>query len=97
VNEVRPGHLLLADITGYTALIASTEFADSEATESKLLQFIIEQFMPMRAVAKIEADTIFAYVPVFEFPRGDEPVIVRDLLDLRSFEPFTVLQPAAGY
>lgn len=44
MNETQHGHLLLADISGYTSYVASTELTHSREILTELLETIIEKF-----------------------------------------------------
>lgn len=71
VNETQHGYLLLADISGYTSYVASTELTHSQDILSELLELIIERFKPLLTIAKIEGDAVFAYAPETKIPRGE--------------------------
>jgi hypothetical protein len=71
VNETQHGYLLLADISGYTSYVASTELTHSQDILSELLELIIERFKPLLTIAKIEGDAIFAYAPETKIARGE--------------------------
>src|SRR5262245_41359822 len=61
VNETQHGHLLLADISGYTSYVASTELRHSQEILSELLECIVERLKPLMTISQIEGDAIFAY------------------------------------
>ena len=71
VNDTQHGHLLLADISGYTSYVATTELAHSQEILTELLETIIAKFKPLLTISKIEGDAIFAYVPETKIPRGE--------------------------
>jgi len=71
VNETQHGYLLLADISGYTSYVASTELTHSQDILSELLELIIERFKPLLTIAKIEGDAVFAYAPQTKIARGE--------------------------
>lgn len=71
VNETQHGYLLLADISGYTSYVASTELTHSQDILSELLELIIERFKPLLTIAKIEGDAVFAYASETKIPRGE--------------------------
>ncbi len=56
MTETQHGYLLLADISGYTSYVASTELSHSQEILSELLECIIERFKPLITVSKIESD-----------------------------------------
>ena len=71
MNETQHGYLLLADISGYTSYVASTELTHSQDILSELLELIIERFKPLLTIAKIEGDAVFASSPQTKIPRGE--------------------------
>ena len=71
MNETQHGYLLLADISGYTSYVASTELTHSQDILSELLELIIERFKPLLTIAKIEGDAVFAYAPESKISRGE--------------------------
>jgi len=71
VDETQHGHLLLADISGYTSYVAGTELTHSQEILTELLELIIERFKPLLTISKIEGDAIFAYAPETNIPRGE--------------------------
>ena len=68
MDETQHGHLLLADISGYTSYVASTELSHSQEILTELLELIIEHFKPLLTISKIEGDAIFAYAPEAKLP-----------------------------
>ena len=71
MDETQHGHLLLADISGYTSYVASTELTHSQEILTELLELIIEKFQPLMTISKIEGDAIFAHAPEANIPRGE--------------------------
>ncbi|HXD09016.1 MAG TPA: DUF2652 domain-containing protein [Anaerolineales bacterium] len=71
MNDTQHGHLLLADIAGYTSYVAATELTHSQEILTELLELIIERFKPLMTISKIEGDAIFAYAPELKIPRGE--------------------------
>jgi len=70
-NETQHGHLLLADITGYTSYVATTELTHSQEILAELLETIIAKFKPLLTISKIEGDAVFAYASETSIPRGE--------------------------
>jgi hypothetical protein len=71
MDETQHGHLLLADISGYTSYVASTELTHSQEILTELLECIIQCFKPLMTISKIEGDAIFAHAPEAKIPRGE--------------------------
>ncbi len=82
MDDTQHGHLLLADISGYTSYVASTELSHSQEILSERLECIIERFQPLITISKIESDAVFAYPPETKIPRGEAilELIKRDLV-----------------
>ena len=70
-DSTQHGHLLLADISGYTSYVATTELTHSQEILTELLELIIERFSPLLTISKIEGDAVFAYAPETLIPRGE--------------------------
>jgi hypothetical protein len=51
INETQHRHLLLADITGYTSYVATTELTHSQEILTELLETISAQFKPTFTIA----------------------------------------------
>ncbi len=71
MNDTQHGHLLLADISGYTSYVATTELTHSQEILTELLECIIECVKPLMTISKIEGDAVFAYAPEADIPRGE--------------------------
>lgn len=62
-RKTQTGYLVLADISGYTSFIATTEIEHAENVISPLLETIIEKLRDMLTIVKLEGDAVFEYVP----------------------------------
>jgi uncharacterized protein YndB with AHSA1/START domain len=71
MKETQHGHLLLADITGYTSYVATTELTHSQEILTELLETIIAQFKPLFTISKLEGDAVFAYALETSIHRGE--------------------------
>lgn len=65
------GYFVLADISGYTSFVAKTELDHSYEIISELLELLVEKFMPLLKISKIEGDAVFAYVEEAKITRGE--------------------------
>src|SRR5579859_4269768 len=54
------GHLVLADISGYTSFVADTELEHSREILNELLETIVRCLAEHLAIGQIEGDAIFA-------------------------------------
>jgi Protein of unknown function (DUF2652) len=57
----RKGFLLLADITGYTPFVATTELEHSQEILQQMLKSIISFLTPTFRLAEVEGDAVFVY------------------------------------
>lgn len=69
--ETQHGYLLLADISGYTSYVASTELTHSQEILSELLELIVSRFSTRMTIHKLEGDAVFAYMPESKLERGE--------------------------
>jgi len=65
------GHLLLADISGYTSFMAGTELEHAHDIIGELLELIISKLTPAMSFSKLEGDAVFVYAPNDRFSRGE--------------------------
>lgn len=65
------GYLLLADISGYTSYVASTELTHSQDILSELLEVIVSSFGTRMTIHKLEGDAVFAYTAESKLERGE--------------------------
>lgn len=80
------GYLLLADISGYTSYVASTELTHSQEILSELLELIVSRFRTWMTIHKLEGDAVFAYTPDSKIERGEMlfELIESTYVDFRS-------------
>lgn len=69
--DTQHGYLLLADISGYTSYVASTELTHSQEILSDLLELIVSSFSRRMTIHKLEGDAVFAYTAESELERGE--------------------------
>lgn len=69
--ETQHGYLLLADISGYTSYVASTELTHSQEILSELLELIVSSFRRRMTIHKLEGDAVFAYITAEKLERGE--------------------------
>jgi uncharacterized protein YndB with AHSA1/START domain/class 3 adenylate cyclase len=67
LSTAERGCLVLADISGYTDLLLSTELEHAEDAVNDLLKRVVESLEPVLALSKLEGDAVFAYVLDGEF------------------------------
>jgi uncharacterized protein YndB with AHSA1/START domain len=70
-TKTEQGYLVLADISGYTSFLASTELDHAHEILTELLQLIVDTLTPVLTLSKLEGDAVFAYSPASRLPRGE--------------------------
>lgn len=55
------GHLLIADISGYTRYLTSSELEHAQGVLSSLMELLIDRTLPPLRVAGLEGDAVFSY------------------------------------
>ncbi len=60
MGGVLRGHLVLADISGYTAFVADTELEHSREILNELLETLVRGLAQHLRIGQIEGDAIFA-------------------------------------
>jgi hypothetical protein len=73
---VETGHLLLADLTGYTSYLAQGELAHAPVIAGDLLETIVGRLEPPFRLAKFEGDAAFLFV---EDERADPPLLLDSI------------------
>jgi hypothetical protein len=61
-RRIQTGYLVLADISGYTSFVATTEIEHADLALSILLEAIVEKLSGLLTISKLEGDAVFAYV-----------------------------------
>jgi len=70
-NKTEYGYLTLADISGYNAFVAGTEFDHAQEIIRDLLEFLVFKLRPLLNLVQIEGDAVFAYTPEKNLLRGE--------------------------
>ncbi len=55
------GHLLIADISGYTRYLTTSELEHAQGVLSSLMELLIDRTLPPLRVAGLEGDAVFSY------------------------------------
>lgn len=69
-RKTRMGYLVLADISGYTSFVATTEIEHADLALSILLEAIVEELGSLLTISKLEGDAVFAYIEESKLPEG---------------------------
>src|SRR5260221_2999853 len=70
-TRIEQGYLVLADISGYTSFLASTELDHAHEILTELLTLIVNTFTPVLTLSKLEGDAVFAFAPSSRMARGE--------------------------
>src|SRR5215510_1939789 len=70
-SKIQRGYLVLADISGFTSYMATTELDHAHEILSELLELVVSSFAPVLTLSKLEGDAVFAYAPESKLPRGE--------------------------
>ncbi len=71
---MREGHLLLADISGYTEFLTGTELEHAHEIIRELTALIRERLAPPMRFVKREGDAVFCYANAETFRDGERLV-----------------------
>lgn len=71
ITNTEYGYLILADISGYNAYVAGTEFDHAQEIIGDLLEFLLARLRPLLTLVQIEGDAIFSYTPENKITRGE--------------------------
>lgn len=70
-TAIQTGYIVLADLSGYTQFVASTELDHAQSILSHLLDLLRRQLTPALDLAEIEGDALFLYVADARMTRGE--------------------------
>jgi len=70
-TSIEYGYLALADISGYNAFVAGTEFDHAQEIIHDLLEFLVEKLRPLLTLVQVEGDAVFAYSREDRILRGE--------------------------
>jgi hypothetical protein len=70
-TKAEQGYLVLADVSGFTAYLATTELEHAHDILHDLLDTVIGSMAPVLRRVEVEGDAVFAYAPALGVPRGE--------------------------
>jgi len=70
-SKVQNGYLLLADLSGYTKFMATSELEHAREILPELINLVIKNLKPVFNIAEVEGDAVFAYVSEDKFLRSE--------------------------
>jgi hypothetical protein len=68
--ETTTGHLLIADISGYTLFLSQSELEHAQEILSSLLELLIENTKIPLVISRLEGDAVISYAPEGSFIQG---------------------------
>jgi uncharacterized protein YndB with AHSA1/START domain len=71
VSSTLSGYLVIADISGYSSYLATTELEHSPQVLTELLELIVDHMAPPLRLSKFEGDAVFLHGPDDTFHRGE--------------------------
>src|SRR5437899_10898512 len=87
-SGMREGHLLLADISGYTEFLTGTELEHAHEIIRELTALIRERLAPPMRFVKREGDGVFCYANAETFRDGERLV---ELIEVCYFDTSNLL------
>ncbi|MBI3216962.1 MAG: DUF2652 domain-containing protein [Mycobacterium sp.] len=81
--QARAGHLLLADISGYTKFLTGTELEHAQSIIRELIMLVRERLTPPMRFVKAEGDAVFCYADESVFRDGERLI---ELIEVCYFE-----------
>lgn len=81
--SIESGIILIADITGYTKFLASSELEHAQGSLRSFLNLIIEHTRPPLVISRLEGDAVISYAPAGSFQQGQSivEIIERTYID----------------
>ena len=61
MSRTTSGHLLIADISGYTQYLTSSELEHAQEVLTSLMGLLIDRTLPPLRVAGLQGDAVFSY------------------------------------
>ena len=72
------GYIVIADITGYTAFLSSSELEHAEDSLRSLINLLIEQTKPPLVISRLQGDAVISYAPQASFLQGQTMVEILE-------------------
>lgn len=70
-TDIQNGYLVLADLSGFTRFVASSEVDHAGGILSNLLGMLREKLSPLLQLAEVEGDALFLYASADRLQRGE--------------------------
>jgi hypothetical protein len=70
MSSIESGILLIADISGYTRFLASSELEHAQDSLRSLLNLIIEHTRAPLVISRLEGDAVISYAPAGSYQQG---------------------------
>ena len=72
------GYIVIADITGYTAFLSSSELEHAEDSLRSLINLLIDQTKPPLVISRLQGDAVISYAPQASFLQGQTMVEILE-------------------
>jgi len=72
------GYIVIADITGYTAFLSSSELEHAEDSLRSLINLLIDQTKPPLVISRLQGDAVISYAPQASFLQGQTLVEILE-------------------
>ena len=72
------GYIVIADITGYTAFLSSSELEHAEDSLRSLINLLIDQTKPPLVISRLQGDAVISYAPRASFLQGQTLVEILE-------------------
>jgi hypothetical protein len=72
------GYLVIADITGYTAFLSSSELEHAEDSLRSLIRLLVDHTKPPLVISRLEGDAVISYAPQASFLQGQTLVEILE-------------------
>src|SRR5437762_434403 len=69
--QTERGYFVLADISGYTSFIATTELEHAHDILSELLELVVDRLTPTLTLSRLQGDAVIAYTPESRLLHGE--------------------------
>lgn len=69
--KTQHGYLIIADISGYSSIVAESELEHAHDILSELLELTLTYLTTIFTLSKLEGDAIFAHAPAERVKRGE--------------------------
>ncbi len=70
-TKTQHGYLVMADISGFTSFVATTELAHAHDILTELLELLVARMTTLLTLSQVEGDCVFAFISEEKLPRSE--------------------------